>query len=993
MNFSTRFLDFRLDFEDSHNFKKQLKTTIESTINSIFANNPLPVSIDKPDLRRNSVNQVFGNLHNYSTPWFNEYEKLIFESLRFSEYELYQQPFMQIFMISQNDTLYDLDSLRTGASMPVNIYEDIYYTKGIPTFVLVLNDTTEEQPLSNDILFEIRKKYPTFEVITSDINRKKEDESFLDDVWSHYLTIMSKYSGLFDGRKGCMCSVAEYKTFNNLIYDMMTKKVRPFLEDLATKIEVDINENKKGLKNSFLSLFKKADKVEFNKNLGIYKFSDTEKRLHVLLTFQFYMRDYERAYDNLKYLISDVKANSANHAHHLNEKLAILAFLLGKRDYTLIKETYKNIKSSEGSLFALRNVLIQSKMLEHARNNKELKKLLINCCFENEVPILCPLFYEKVSCFYILHDPPNIRKYALYQLLAGSSYKNLHGVFKKYALNNFTNIQSLFMENTDSFSKIKEEISRLIADICSSEGFAGGAAKFYKRCLEISQHNNNTDSQAIFMKNFIHSIMKILLTGHKTVGQEVLSLAVNDASVTVIKADDVTLITKQSNWVAFNQYCALDNKERYCFLSNDDETVLRNLDSVGEHRQIFGNERKVTCLTGQKVMVNFPLENKLSIGLSLGKIKLLCGYDDDDENIEFEETAISLGPNMKTHLSLSFVPNKEGRVFIKGFTFSLYEEAKFDYIFFSKDKKKHIFVEAFENKQKILFDFQPNQVFLYNCMAELKGSVENLSDSKIEAFTVFFEKNSLTVGEFFLFTKKLNKGEKFDFVVPVCPQKIGDLDIKAILKCNDKIILQKIEIKRNILNVTVLPSIEISQLETKFSFEVDKVMHRMNYKLQVVNEYLENLSVSKVYKMNNMEVTYQKAIVLPGRAKSSIFQAVIVENLSEDGKFDKEEECCGVAIRRFKDLANFIIELKGEYKGNEVTMLSFDRIEGKKTRIGNETIVKVLLDKLKVEIEEVAKNGRRFYKLVINVGRFYSFLKVKQITLRRPMESREFLSN
>ena len=84
-------------------------------------------------------------LKNYSTNWFDEYEKLICESLKFDVYEMFQQPLANIYMASANDEIENIEMLKKK-NVPNLLSENIYEPK-LASMILLLNDLSEKRIL------------------------------------------------------------------------------------------------------------------------------------------------------------------------------------------------------------------------------------------------------------------------------------------------------------------------------------------------------------------------------------------------------------------------------------------------------------------------------------------------------------------------------------------------------------------------------------------------------------------------------------------------------------------------------------------------------------------------------------------------------------------------------------------------------------------------------------------------------------------------------
>jgi len=226
-------------------------------------------------------------LKNFSTSWFDEYEKIICETLRFSPYEMYQQPLGNIYMASTQDEIETIELLKKK-NIPNLLSENIYEPK-LASMILLLSDLTEKR-LSNDKLINkinlIKNKNPKSYVMFLDINSQdiNDIESKLDDIWLPYLHKTDVYNSNFiNCDRGKYISLNEREIFRTSIFNFFDIYVKPYLHKLIFDLDEEVSNNKKGIKNGLLSIFKKSEKPEYLNFEGntIYKV----KKLYSILYF------------------------------------------------------------------------------------------------------------------------------------------------------------------------------------------------------------------------------------------------------------------------------------------------------------------------------------------------------------------------------------------------------------------------------------------------------------------------------------------------------------------------------------------------------------------------------------------------------------------------------------------------------------------------------------------------------------------------------------
>ena len=92
--------NFILDFYDNNKFKQIERESIIDYITTMLRMNEPTWNLSSPLITQGHVEPFLNKLKQFSTPWFKEFEKTLLECLSFDEYELYQQPLINIFICS-----------------------------------------------------------------------------------------------------------------------------------------------------------------------------------------------------------------------------------------------------------------------------------------------------------------------------------------------------------------------------------------------------------------------------------------------------------------------------------------------------------------------------------------------------------------------------------------------------------------------------------------------------------------------------------------------------------------------------------------------------------------------------------------------------------------------------------------------------------------------------------------------------------------------------
>ena len=135
--------NFILDFYDNDKFIQVDRELIPNYIKTMLKINEPIWNLSSPLITNGHVEPFMSRLKHFSTPWFREFEKTILECLHFDEYELYQQPLINIFICSiEEKTSVINDNL--CKQIPKLIF-DKRYESSKESIVITLNDCKDHQ--------------------------------------------------------------------------------------------------------------------------------------------------------------------------------------------------------------------------------------------------------------------------------------------------------------------------------------------------------------------------------------------------------------------------------------------------------------------------------------------------------------------------------------------------------------------------------------------------------------------------------------------------------------------------------------------------------------------------------------------------------------------------------------------------------------------------------------------------------------------------------
>ena len=157
-----------------------------------------------------------------------------------------------------------------------------------------------------------------------------------------------------------------FVTFFN---DFVVKEVQKLIDGLDKEID-----KTRGFSGIFSKI--KGDKREYNRYYDMEDLSQFEKKLYLLSTLQFYFRDYENAYNNLKNLLGMTKGTEQE--SYIKQLLIICHFLKSHTkksvDYT---GAFNDFINQNNYHYALRALLIMIRMYEHMGRLNEAQSIIL----------------------------------------------------------------------------------------------------------------------------------------------------------------------------------------------------------------------------------------------------------------------------------------------------------------------------------------------------------------------------------------------------------------------------------------------------------------------------------------------------------------------------------------------------------------------------------------------------------------------------------------
>ena len=667
--------NFILDFYDNDKFHQVDTINIEKYLISMFKKNEPLWNLSSPLITKNYAEPFLIKLKHFSTPWFREFEKTFLECLHFDPYELYQQPLINIFIVSIKESTSVIN--KDLVPQAPKLIEEKYYDSSKETIVIILNDKKDEE-LKKEEFEKCKSRFTSifknYYFFFWDINcapympanegeQKKISENF--KKYLHKTDIYNddkNYQDYQNKQYGIYINGDWYKKYKEEFFHY-------FLNNFIPKILERINTyNDVIKKNTGISKFFNKKKVTTKSKT--YRLTDLEKALYNLGMIYFFFHNYDMANENFKVLRNTLKEKSNNYKERVKEIRAICKCLLQKKESKKefnFTEEFNNILGTIEQFGRVRLIIIklmESKIkLSNRENNssnfKSLVDMVIHISKEVNRKIkdrnntssfldyYYPLLHEKLGIYNLMEN--KFRKYVFYMSFAGRLFAKLAPEMKNYALYCLSNLVYFIDNPSPSFTKFRIQYNKLLGEVCNSLKYSEGCLKFYKNCLEFSCINDDEtkDIQGRFLSYYISIATQIktdkILCNNIDIN-ELNIPQVDNASLFVLENDDYNikqmtkkmLGTDEKSWLVFNKYGESLTTDVYANLDEIDLNHIKLIhDLTNQANKVITNVHTDRYFHGninQKLYVKCTIKNPLSIEIIVSSVKLYCQFIPEKSN-------------------------------------------------------------------------------------------------------------------------------------------------------------------------------------------------------------------------------------------------------------------------------------------------------------------------------------------------------------------------
>ena len=669
--------DLIIDFYDSEDYVQIKQESIINYIETMFKQNEPSWNLNSPLVTKNLLEPVKSKLieGQYCTPWFKEFEKTILECLNFDEYELYQQPIINIFIVYIGEKATVIND-QLVKKLP-KIIKEKRYDSSKESVIIILNDCKDKILKKEEIeksksRFAIYKNYYIFNWDNNcppfaDLEEKEQKK--ISDNFKNYFhrkdiynSSNENYKDFMNKQYGKYINMEQYRKYREEFLHYFSNVFLPKMQEKILNPFYDIIKKNTGFSN----IFKKKD-ILYYRNTKIYRFSELERSYYNLGLLYFYFHNYDLSNENLKLLRNSLKEKSDKHKDRVKELKAMSKFLqkkIAKKEFNISEE----VKLCGNVYQVIRQELIiikmlESKLKEDNKDNKENKdykdnKLdtveIVRMIYkfkkynknnflkenkENIIKYFNALLEEKLAVYNLFEK--KFRKYVFHMAITGKFFQQLE--MHNYALFCLSKLLYFIDNPSPSFIRLRMHYNQLLGELCNSVKYVEGSFKFFKNSFEFSCLNfaGSSENQNKYLQYYLSIVTQIKVdkTVYNNIDLNELNIPqVDNASLFVLESDDYDIKvrsdkmenSKEKSWLIFNKYAESLTTDVYASLDEFDLNHIKLIhDLTNETNKKITNVHTDRFFQGninQKLFVRCTIRNPLGIEIQVSSIKLFCTF-------------------------------------------------------------------------------------------------------------------------------------------------------------------------------------------------------------------------------------------------------------------------------------------------------------------------------------------------------------------------------
>jgi len=585
------------------------------------------------------------------TPWFTAWEANFLEAHSFKTHELVDMPVAILYIACTHEAGDELRKLSEPDSLP-DQYKSLIYNYRVPRIYLLMHDLSGS----------VTPQQATFT---------------LESLKQTYKGALCKIQALSLADPEPQLTTGDRSQFSMIFNEIVTRVLSPFVQSTLKEMDVFLDRNKRGFRNTVKSFFKKGgDKAD----AFTFQLDTVEHTTRYIADLSFQFGDYEVALAHYRSAANDFKGVKAwKHAAAAFEMQALCAVLLNgdprEIDYAIDSAYGMYEKSTEQALM-VRCALVTFRVLKGLDANKKLvQRLIADAGLIKDFPEVSPLFLEQTALCYLRFRPAHFRKFAFYKILAGDDYRKQKMI--THALHCYYVTYPLYQDK--QWNHIQLHLEHNLARFAYFLDLPLAGVHFFLSLIYSPQLlNTNEQHQKKVLNELMSTVSKwttsLLPDDRNPITDQMIEFAVDrrpvvdfplphflDINLHLATDDECEKQTSRtsSSWSELM-------KETQASAEAAEECKLHDCTEALELRKLITRTKRF-CYVGEMLQIHVAVKNPLKLTLIIEDLQLLAGFEDSGEGVEVVALdRVELQQDSQSDLVLSLKPLRPGSLVVTG---------------------------------------------------------------------------------------------------------------------------------------------------------------------------------------------------------------------------------------------------------------------------------------------------------------------------------------
>ena len=617
---------------------------------------------NKESLKKNRIfNDNYTVATNLNCPWFESYRNHVISSVPQREKE-YINHFVACLLVvssSHPNPLEEFSRLSAYQNQIQHSTPDSNWKWMIPNtlkyFVLLHDNSKADISRAKSVFQELQTMYSSScHLLQINSTASDGENKNISDHWSQHMlsSRLSVQQDDLENQKayGCCMTDADCQSISNFMFECSSKALIPHMEKYIKNFNTDI-QKRNGLGRTFIKGFMRLGGSRASSSPSPGSRGDPLEQLRKAADLCFLCQLYENAYQFYHQLYkkelpsekSWILEASAGEMSALSKFMMYPNVYRGYPSQDIDKSIDTYTSRGCDAIVPLRCVLLSFECLSHQKLYNDAANQLLKFTYDSN-EIKCAMLLEQVALCNLKCNPPRVRKYGFYMVLAGHRYQK---VSKKCSQHCYANALEVYHEKGWDFALDLMNVTN--GRLC----LALNKQKKALDCLEqlVLKSVQNTVQQTMFFNEYL-DVARIY----------------RDKTDKKVNFRVPTILYK-------------NNKVRLGSIKNYNEKVFQRLEVNSEYK-LYPNHLIAPKKEGNEVIENEEFvfdvcfENVLNFDISVTDVTLLYEYTIKDENGTSSMIVKKIESQLIKQLSVqnisfSLKPDVLGSIKITGVSYSL----------------------------------------------------------------------------------------------------------------------------------------------------------------------------------------------------------------------------------------------------------------------------------------------------------------------------------